>query len=635
VKLKRAPGLPPCLIDLFLSLITLCCTIAFCGCAVVPPTITTQPISQTVAVGQSATFSITATGSGPLRYQWKKGTTSIPGATAASYTTTATTASDNGLQFSVVVSGAAKIVATSSIVTLAVVPATDALTYHNDNARTGQNLTEAILTPGNVNAASFGKINFFPVDGFVDAQPLYASNEKIPNNGTHNLLIVATESGSVYAFDADSGNKMWQISTLSAGETTSDDPSPACKSKCPVIGINPTPVIDRTRGPNGAIYVVSASKDLTGNYHQRMHALDLAFGTELFGGPVEIQATYPGTGDNSDGTNVVFDPMQYRERAALLLLNGIVYTSWASHYDNRPYTGWVIGYDASTLAQASVLNVTPNGSAGAIWMSGGGLASDTSGNIYFADANGDFDDTLDANGFPSRGNYGNALIKLSTSGGTSVADYFEMYDEAQENAEDMDLGSGGIMVLPDLGDGTGGTQHLAVGAGKDSNIYVINRDSMGKYTTNNANIYQELVGVLPGGIWGSPAYFNNTVYYGPVESPLQAFSITNARLSGKAAAQSLNSFGYPGTSPSISANGKNNGIVWAFENAAVAVLHAYDPDTLNEIYNSSQSGKRDLFGWGNKFVTPLIVNGKVYVGTPSGVAVFGLLASSPAAQQNP
>ncbi len=582
-----------------------------------------------MVLGQTATFSVTAVGPGPLSYQWQKGSTPIPGATSASYTTGATTASDSGTQFNVVVSGSARSVATSNPATLTVVPATDVLTYHNDNARTGQNLTEGILTLSNVNAARFGKVNFYLADGMVDAQPLYASNEKFPNNTTHNLLIVATESGSVYAFDADSGTRIWQVSTLGTGEAPSDDPG--CTA-CPAIGVNATPVIDRTHGSNGAIYVVATSKDALGNYHQRLHALDLALGSELFGGPVEIKATYPGTGDNSDGTNVVFDPKQYRERAGLLLLNGVVYTAWASHYDNRPYTGWIIGYNASTLAQVSVLNVTPNGSEGAIWMSGGGLAADTSGNIYFADANGDFDDTLDANGFPSRGDYGNALIRLSTSGVTSVADYFEMYDEAEENAEDVDLGSGGTMVLPDLSDGAGGIQRLAVGAGKDTNLYVVNRDSMGKYTTNNANIYQELVGVLPGGVWGSPAYFNNTVYYGSVGSPLQAFAITNAKLSSKATAQSLNSFGYPGTSPSISANGTSNGIVWAFENAAVAVLHAYNADTLSEIYNSNQSGTRDQFGWGNKFITPLIVNGKVFVGTPSGVAVFGLLPSSPVSQ---
>ena len=205
------------------------------------------------------------------------------------------------------VSSTAKSVATSNPATLTVVPATDVLTYHNDNARTGQNLTEGILTLGDVNAAKFGKVNFYPVDGLVDAEPLYASNVAVPNNGTHNLLIVATENGSVYTFDADSGTRIWQVSTLKTGETASDDPAPNCAA-CPVIGINPTPVIDRTRGSNGAIYVVAASKDALGNYHQRLHALDLALGAELFGGPVDIQATFPGTGDNSDGINVVFDP---------------------------------------------------------------------------------------------------------------------------------------------------------------------------------------------------------------------------------------------------------------------------------------------------------------------------------------
>jgi hypothetical protein len=391
--------------------------------------------------------------------------------------------------------------------------------------------------------------------------------------------------------------------------------------------VTSTPVIDRSQGPNGAVYLVAMSKDGSGNYHQRLHALDLAFGTELFSGPVEIQATYPGTGDNTNGTSVVFDPKQYEERAALLLLNGVIYTGWASHCDNRPYTGWIIGYSETTLAQTSVLNVTPNGDEGAIWMAGAGLAADSSGNIYFLDANGNFDTTLNAQGFPSDGDYGNAFMKLSTTGNQlAVADFFEMDNEASENGSDTDLGSGGSMVLPDLTDGSGNTWHLAVGAGKDSNLYVVNRDSMGKFSANNSSIYQELVGALPGGVWAMPAYFNNTVYYGSVGSPIQAFSITNAKLSTTASARTNTSFGYPGTTPSVSANGSSNGIVWAVENSSPAVLHAYNASTLDEIYNSNQaSGGRDQFGPGNKFITPMIVNGKVFVGTTSGVAVFGLL----------
>ncbi|MGD0793441.1 MAG: pyrrolo-quinoline quinone [Terriglobales bacterium] len=599
-------------------MILACCA----GCGAAAPTILTQPANQTVLAGQTATFLVTATGPAPLRYQWQKGTTPITGATAASYTTAATATSDSGSQFSVVVSNPGGD-ATSNVATLTVNATTDVLTYHNDIAGTGQNLTETILTTNNVNSAKFGKIGFYLVDGLVDAEPLYASNVAVPNNGTHNLLIVPTENDSVYAFDADSGATIWQVLTLKTGETPSDDP--ACYY-CPEVGVTSTPVIDRTRGPNGAIYVVAVSKDGSGNYYQRLHALDLALGTELFGGPADIQATYPGTGDNSNGTSVVFDPKQYRERSGLLLLNGVIYTGWASHWDLPPYTGWIMGYSASTLAQTSVLNVTPNGSEGAIWMSGAGLAADSSGNIYFADANGDFDSTLDASGFPSNGDYGNAFMKLSTSNGLAVADYFEMDNEVEENGGDVDLGSGGTMVLPDLSDGSGHTMHLAVGAGKDSNLYVVNRDSMGKFSENNSNIYQELVGALPGGVWATPAYFNNTVYYGSVGSPIQAFTITNAKLSSSPTAQTANSFVYPGATPSISANGTSNGIVWAVENASTAVLHAYNATNLNELYNSNQaSGGRDNFGAGNKFITGTIVNGKVFVGTPNGVAVFGLL----------
>jgi hypothetical protein len=371
---------------------------------------------------------------------------------------------------------------------------------------------------------------------------------------------------------------------------------------------------------------VAMSKDGSGNYRQRMHALDLALGSELFAGPVDVQATYPGTGDNTDGTNVIFEPAQYAERAGLLLMNGMLYTGWTSHCDIRPYTGWIIAYDAGTLAQTSVLNMTPNGNEGSIWMAGAGLAADRFGNIYFLDANGVFDATMNSSGFPSGGDYGNAFMKLSTSGGLAVADYFEMDNQAAENGSDTDLGSGGAMVLPDLSDGAGNTMHLAVGAGKDGNLYVVNRDSMGKFTSNNSLLYQELAGQLSGGVFSMPAYFNGTVYYGSVGNPIQKFPITNAKLSTAATAHTSNSFGFPGATPSVSANGTSNGIVWAVENSTPAVLHAYDAGTLGELYNSNQaSGARDQFGAGNKYITPTIVNGKVYVGTPNGVAVFGLL----------
>ena len=592
----------------------------------VAPSITTQPSNQTVAAGQTAKFSVVASGTSPLSYQWQKGGAAITGATSSTYTTPATSTADSGAQFKVVVTNSAGS-ATSNAATLTVtstVSSTDVLTYHNDLARTGQNLTETTLTLSNVAAATFGKIGFFSVDGLVDAEPLYASNVAVPSKGSHNLLLVATEHNSVYGFDADSGSTLWKTSMLKTGETTSDNHS--CGQVTPEIGVTSTPVIDRTRGPNGAVYVVAMSKDSSGNYHQRIHALDLALGTELFGGPVDIQAHYPGMGDGSNGTDVIFAPGQYKERAALLLLNGIVYTSWASHCDYRPYTGWIIGYNAATLSQATVLNITPNGNEGAIWMAGAGLAADSSGNIYFLDANGDFDTNLTAQGFPTDGDYGNAFMKLSTSGGLAVADYFEMDNESAENGSDTDLGSGGAMLLPDLTNGSGQTIHLAVGAGKDSNLYVVNRDSMGKFNSSKNNVYQELKGALPGGVWAMPAYFNNTVYYGSVSSPIKAFTVANAQLGTSAAAQTTTSFGYPGATPSVSANGTSNGIVWAVENNTPAVLHAYNAATLTELYNSNQaSSGRDQFGNGNKYMTPTIVNGKVFVGTPNGVAVFGLL----------
>jgi hypothetical protein len=590
----------------------------------VAPSITQQPSNQTVIAGQTATFSVVASGTAPLTYQWQKGTTAITGATSASYTTLATSVSDNGSQFQVVVSNAVGNV-TSNAGTLTVngASATDVLTYHNDIARTGQNLNETILTTSNVTSAAFGKLGSYSVDGLVDAEPLYASSVAVPSSGTHNLLIVPTEHDSVYAFDADTGTVIWHVSMLKTGESSSDNRG--CGQVTPEIGVTSTPVIDRTRGANGTIYVVAMSKDEAGHYHQRLHALDLALGTELLSGPKDIQATYPGTGDNSNGTNVVFDPGQYKERVGLLLMNGAVYTGWASHCDDRPYTGWIMGYDASTLAQTSVLNVTPNGNEGAIWMAGAGLAADNSGNIFFLDANGEFDSALNAGGFPSSGDYGNAFMKLSTSGGLEVSDYFEMDNQSQENSTDTDLGSGGTVVLPDLSDGAGHTLHLAVGAGKDSNLYVVNRDAMGRFTANNSGVYQQLSGALPGGVWAMPAYFNNTIYYGSVGSPILAFAITNAKLSAAATAHTANSFGYPGATPSVSANGASNGIVWASENTGTAVLHAYDAGNLNELYNSNQAGTRDHFGAGNKYVTPMIVNGKVFVGTTNGVAVFGLL----------
>ena len=599
--------------------------------AAVAPTITTQPANQTVTLGQTAAFSVTATGTAPLSYQWQKNSTNISGATSASYTTPATASGDNGAKFDVIVSNTvgSQTSAMAALMVNSVTASTiDVVTYHYDNLRTGQNLNETILTPANVNSTAFGKLGAFTVDGRVDAQPLYLSAVAIPSVGTKNILYVATEHGSVYAFDADSVNGntsvfLWKASVLGSGETSSDDRG--CSQVTPEIGVTATPVIDRTRGTHGAIYVVAMSKDANGNYFHRVHALDLTTGAELFGGPVLVQATYPGTGDNSLGGNVVFDAKQYKERPGLLQIGGTIYTTWSSHCDAGPYTSWVMSYDANTLAQTSVLNLVPNGSEGGIWMAGTAPAADASGNIYFMVGNGDFDTTLNASGFPANANCGQCYVRLSSTAPMKLLDYFTPSNTVSESNSDTDFGSGGPLLLPDLVDGNGTTRHLAVGSGKDAIIYVVDRDNMGKFNSTADNIYQQINGQI-GGVWSKPSYFNNTVYYGAVGDHLKAFPITSAKLAGVPATQSSTSFAYPGTTPSISANGTSNAIVWAVENGSTGVLHAYNATNLtSELYNSNQAANnRDQFS-DNKYVTPVVANGKVYVGTPNSVVVFGLL----------
>ena len=507
-------------------------------------------------------------------------------------------------------------------------PFAGVLTYHNDNLRTGRNPSETALTLKNVNSSTFGKLFTIPTDGLVDAQPLYAPSVIIPGNGTHNVLFVASEHGTVYGFDADNGSSLWQVTTLASGETPSDNRG--CSQVTPEIGVTSTPVIDLTSGPHGTIYVVAMSKDSSSNYHQRLHALDITSGAEEFGGPVEIAAKYPGTGDNSQGGYVIFDPKQYKERAGLLLLDHILYTSWASHCDNRPYTGWIISYNETTLAQQSVLNVTPNGSEGAIWAAGAGLAADAPGNIYFLDANGTFDTTLNANGFPANGDYGNAIMKLSTKKGQlAVSDYFNMYNTVSESDADEDLGSGGAMVVPNIKDSKGVVHELVVGAGKDANIYLANRTNMGKFNpNNNSQIYQEVTGALAGSVFSAPAFEDNTIYYGAVGDTIKAFSFnTSGLLNSIPASATSTKFNFPGATPSISGAAAGDSILWATENTSPAVLHAYNARNLSvELYNSNQAaGGRDHFGNGNKFITPTIANGKVYVGTSNGVGVLGLL----------
>lgn len=503
---------------------------------------------------------------------------------------------------------------------------TNVLTYHNDNSRTGQNLTETVLTLSNVKSASFGKLFTVTLDGKVDAQPLYVSAVGQAGVPQASIVYAVTEHDSVYAVDARTGAIHWKVSLLGTGETPSDPRG--CGQVTPEIGITGTPVIDLKAGPQGTIYAVAMSKDSKGNYYQRLHALNIATGAEEFGGPVTIEASYPGTGDNTMNGRVIFDPKQYKSRPGLLLLNGTVYTSWGSHCDIRPYTGWIIGYNETTLQQTTVFNFAPNGNEAALWGAGGGVAADANGNIFVQVANGTFDTTLTKQGFPDKADYGNAFMKLTLSQGQLQAtDYWTMYNTVSESDHDEDLGSGGLTLLADVVDKNGKTRHLGTGAGKDANIYVFDRDNMGKFNpNNNSTLYQELPNGLGGGEYASPAWFNGTVYYGAVGDVIRAFKVTQALLSTQPTSTTQTTFAYPGSTPAISANGSSNGILWAVENSNPAVLHAYEAGNLAvELYNSSQEGTRDQFGPGNKFITPTIADGKVFVGTTTGVAAFGLL----------
>jgi outer membrane protein assembly factor BamB len=502
---------------------------------------------------------------------------------------------------------------------------TDVATYHNDISRTGQNLNETILTPGNVNSASFGLLFNLTVDSDIDAQPLVISGLTI-HGATHNVLYAVTENDSVYAFDSDTGSLLWKVSVLLPGEQAGSTKPLACNQINPSIGITATPVIDRKSGPNGAIYLVAMSENSSGTYFQRLHALDLTTGAELFNGPATIQGQYPGNGPNSVGGFLTFNPQIVAERSGLLLVNGVIYMGFTSHCDNQPYNGWFFGYSESTLAQTAILNLTPNGTEGAIWMAGAAPASDGT-NIYLLDANGTFDTTLTSSGFPSLGDYGNAFLKIAPSG--TVADYFAMDNTVIQSEKDRDFGSGGVLLLPPQTDLKGNKWNLAVGAGKDGNIYILNQANLGKFSPTSNRVYQEVQRVLGSGMWAMPAYFNGNLYFGPQLGNMLQFTLTNAKLSTRAAAQTPTVFEFPGTIPSVSANGSTSGIVWGVEHALPSILHAYNATSVaTELYNSNQAAdNRDHFGKASHFGVPTIVNGKVYVGSTNSVAVFGLLST--------
>jgi hypothetical protein len=495
------------------------------------------------------------------------------------------------------------------------------LTHHYDAARTGANLNETVLTPANVNSNQFGKLFSSPVDGQIYAQPLYVPGVSILGHGTHNVVYVATEHDSVYAFDADGGvmSPLWQRSFINpaAGITTVSDadfPQPY-DDIAPEIGITGTPVIDPS---SGTLYVVAKTKE-NGNFVQRLHALDISSGAEKFGGPSIIQASVPGAGVRNDGNgNVVLDPLINLQRAGLLLVGNTVYIAFGSHGDFDPFNGWILGYDAHSLKQVIAYAPDADGSGGSVWQSGGGPAADSVGNIYVQVANGDFDA---ANGGRD---YGDTALKLQPSGNSfRVADYFTPFDQQVLSDLDHDLGAGGIVLLPDQATSP---NHLLLASNKEGKLYLINRDNMGHFHAgDDSQILQTLQ--FAGGIFSAPAVWQDKVYVSAVGDSMKCYRVNAGHLT--LASDTGQVLGYPGSTPVVSANGSSNAIVWTLQVdhqlSDAAVLHAHDASDLSrELYNSTQAGDRDTAGASVKFAVPVVVNGRVYVGGGDQLTVYGL-----------
>jgi hypothetical protein len=609
-------------------------------------TITILPTSQTVTVGSIAEVSVTATT--PPEYT-DQITVTVPNLPTGVMVSPASALVTPGVpQTFVLIAGQNATPATSNVtfqgqvnsvngsanLSLTVVasptPSLDAPTWHYDTARTGLYPSETSLTPTSVKAATFGKKATYTTDAAVDAQPLFLSG-LIIGAQAHDVLYTATENDTMYAWDVNSGSVLWQKSAIGAGETASDNQG--CSELPSTVGITSTPVIDRYFAPDGVIYFVAKTKDGSGNYHQRLHALDLTTGAELSGSPVEITATYPGSG----GTNT-FDPSIMVERAALLLSNGTVYLSWAApcHQTSLDYQSWVMAYSEATIQQQSVLDLTPNGSGGGIWMSGAGPSADATGFVYMATSEGTFDTTLDANNFyPVNGDYGNGFVKIqNTNGVMSVFDYFEPLNGVQATATNyQDQGSGGVLLAPDIPVGNGVTYSLALGAGMDGNIYYMGRSGqdLGEYNGSFDNDLYTISPGLPNGASSTPAYFNMTLVYGGIGDTVRAIDVLGA----DTVSQSANTLGPAGTTPVVSANvtvnGTNTPVVWALDTTASGgpVLYAYDGtnvDTaLPELYDSTMQASRDAVDATSKYSVPVVANGHVYIGTQTGVNVFGLL----------
>jgi hypothetical protein len=494
------------------------------------------------------------------------------------------------------------------------------ITSQYDNARTGANLNETKLTPRNVNVQHFGKLFTLHVDGDVYAQPLFLGGVEIPGRGRHDVLFIATEHDSVYAFDAygNPSTPLWRASFLKDGFTTVPARAADCPFISPEIGITSTPVIDPD---TGTLYVLARTRDRSGFldnvYAQRLHALAVTTGAEKFGGPIEIRASMSGAGTGSSGGKLSFNPLRDNPRAALLLNRGAVYLTWASACDVGPYHGWVMAYGARSLKQEAVFNASPDADDSGIWEGDTGPAADKAGNIFLATGNGRFDAAKGGR------DYGDSLLKLNGES-LKLSDYFAPYNVANLDANDSDLGSGGPMLLPDQ---SGAYPHLAVVEGKGGVLYLVDRDHMGHWQPgNNSHAVQALA--VPNGVFGSMAYWNHYVYVLSDGDALRQFAVIDGKLSPRAAS------GFPGVSatPTLSANGLDDGIVWLLRSKVwnapdqPAALYAYDAaNVAHELYNSEQNAGRDRPGFALRFNIPTVVKGHVYVGTKHEVDVYGLM----------
>jgi hypothetical protein len=495
------------------------------------------------------------------------------------------------------------------------------LTYHNDNLRTGQNLQETALTLDNVNSSSFGKLTSYQVDGMIFAQPLYLPNVKIPHRGVRNVVYVATENDSVYAFDADGliAAPLWHHTfvDLKTGVTPIPSSNNGVDSVGSEIGITSTPVIDTS---SGTIFVSAATKDKHGVFAQHIHALSLTTGADKCGAKL-ISASIHAQGDGSKNGVEPFSPVSQLQRSALLMDQGAVYLAFGSQGNSQPYHGWVFAYNGSGLGQAATFNDSPNGDGAGISVSGNGPAADSSGNVYIASGNGTFDA---ANGGTD---YGQSLFELErVKSKFEVVDYFTPADAAAMATANLDFGSSGPMLLPDQ---QSGPPHLAIVGDAEGSIYVLNRDNLGHFNSGGDQIVQELPTEFGGGIFSAPAYFNGQVYFGSSGNPLVAFPLQAGQLNTDAGVSlSTHTFSFPGTTPAISADGSNNGIVWAIDTGGYntngpAILYAFDAASLNELYDSTQAGSRDTAGAAVEYSVPVIANGKVYIGTQSELDIYG------------